>query len=45
MRPKDVDEKDGLDEEEVESRLDVFITEVGGEPANEVDDFEENKET
>ena len=43
MRPIDVEEyaKEGLDEEEAESKLAVFITEVGGEP----DDFEENKET
>ena len=46
MRPIDVDEyeKEGLDKEEVDSRLAVFITEVGWEPANEVDDLEENKE-
>ena len=43
VRPIDVEEyaKEGLDEEEAESKLAVFITEVGGEP----DDFEENKET
>ena len=43
MSPIDVEEyaKEGLDEEEAESKLAVFITEVGGEP----DDFEENKET
>ena len=43
MSPIDVEEyaKEGLDEEEAESRLAVFITEVGGEP----EDFEENKET
>ena len=42
MRPIDVEEyaKEGLDEEEVESRLAVFITEIGGG-----DDLEENKET
>ena len=42
--PVDVDETEGPDGEEVDSRLAVFITEVGGEQEEEVDDFEENKE-
>ena len=39
--PVDGDEAVGRDGEEVDSRLEVVITEEGGEPIN---DLEENKE-